>query len=199
MPRYRPKVFFIGFNKTATTAFHHLFLNNSYKSFHHSERLGKQRKYLGNIIKKNLEKRRNALTGADTFDCYSEMLYVSGDMYYDGIHDFKILDRQYPNSYFILQTRNEDDWIKSRLNHKSTGLSFQERCKTALNISNDSKLERYWRDKRNSHYNLVYDHFRNSSKFLVFDIDKDDIIKLKNFLIKDYQLNTKYWERHNVT
>ena len=82
------KIFVIGFNKTATTTFHKLFLNNNLKSQHADK--------------------KNEYWDTDKYDCFSD----KGNW-----HNFKKLNTAYPNSTFILNVRRLDEWIMSRFKH----------------------------------------------------------------------------------
>jgi hypothetical protein len=88
------KVFCIGFNKTGTSSLHALFMNCGMKSVH--------------AIDWPLFSR--FARGRDFFQmaqCYSD-----GEK-----SDFVQLDNWYPQSVFILNTRNERDWLRSRVKH----------------------------------------------------------------------------------
>jgi len=84
------KIFFIGFNKTGTTTYYNL-LKDKYKSVHNCKwsfisRLDNTKK-----VKKYFSK---------------------SDVFCDGeCSNFSKLDKLYPNSKFILNTRPIKDWI----------------------------------------------------------------------------------------
>ena len=81
------KYFVIGFNKTATSTLHHLFLKNNLKSQHKKSKFWNTSKY----------------------DCFSDI--TSGDQIW------KELDKKYENSIFILNVRELDKWLISRFKH----------------------------------------------------------------------------------
>ena len=58
----RPKVFFIGFNKTATCAVHELFLKNEYNSVHHRDNNGNN---LALSMQKNIINKNDILTNLE--------------------------------------------------------------------------------------------------------------------------------------
>jgi len=199
MQHSRPKVFFIGFNKTATTSFHKFFESNGYKSFHHSKVLDNEKKYLGNTIRQNLEKNIKLLHTIDAQDVYSDFCFCKNNVYFEANEHFNLLDVQYPNSYFVLQIRNENDWIKSRFNHRPKGLEyFYIRTMNALNI-NETKLEVFWRKQRKKLHKKIIKYFKDSRRFLIFDIDHDKIHKLTGFLQRSYTLDSRYWKYYNVS
>ena len=86
------KYFVIGFNKTATTTFHNLFLQNNLKSQHMKSRYW----------------------DTSTYDCFSDI--TSGD------NIWKNLDKIYTDAVFILNIRNLDKWLISRFKHGLRGM-----------------------------------------------------------------------------
>ena len=76
------KYFVIGFNKTATTTFHNLFLKN------------------------NLTSQHSTRWNTDKYACFSD----NGP-----VNNYKELDLKYENSIFILNVRELDKWLISRL------------------------------------------------------------------------------------
>lgn len=84
------KVFAIGFNKTGTTSLHDIFQDLGYHSYH----------------------------GKAWRDTGRKMIFHHYDAFTDGPpDDFRRLDRDFVGSKFILQTRDMDEWIDSRLEH----------------------------------------------------------------------------------
>ena len=84
------KVFSIGFNKTGSTSLHSIFKDLGYVSYH------------GTAWRKTLR----------------PMIYFFYDSFCDGVpDDFRRLDKMFPKSKFILQVRNLDEWLDSRLEH----------------------------------------------------------------------------------
>lgn len=81
------KYFVIGFNKTATTTFHHLFTVNGLKSQHNKS----------NYWKTNV------------YDCFSDI--TSGDDIWKKCYS------KYPKGIFILNVRSLDKWLISRFKH----------------------------------------------------------------------------------
>lgn len=82
------KYFVIGFNKTATSTFHNLFLENNLTSQHFG--LSKSK------------------WNTDNYQCFSD----NGNL-----HNYKELDLKYENSIFILNVREIDNWLISRFKH----------------------------------------------------------------------------------
>jgi hypothetical protein len=96
------KIFQIGFNKCGTRSMHNFFIDLGLKSFHKWEKLSP-------TIQTNIKNNECLLKGVDDYDCFLDCVEI--------LDNYKLLDLQYPNSLFILNTRNRDDWITSRLTH----------------------------------------------------------------------------------
>lgn len=190
----RPKVFFIGFNKTATTSFDYLFKHSGYRTYHSLDSKGFS---LAATMHSNYKNGKRMLVGIDDADCYSDLTFSSYQRYIEANEYFKELDNEYPNSYFILQTRNMDDWIESRLNHSDKD-SFLERCITVLHCNKQDVIRR-WKDLKIAHFSNVRRYFQDHTRFLEFNIDIDDISKLIDHVSPHYVLNAGRWKRLNVT
>lgn len=186
------KVFFIGFNKTATTSLHHLFLNSGYTSIHHKHK----KNYLAVTIERNYLNKRPILDSIDFTDCYIDLVYSDNFHYIEANKYFKEFYKEYPDSFFIFQKRDVDSWVRSRSLHKGNE-TFLKRVGNALSLS-DKEVQEYWRQLYFEHYRNVALFFKNKENFLEFDID-DDIEILINFLSPEIEINKNEWEFHNVT
>jgi hypothetical protein len=92
---------------------------------------------------------------------------------------YKELDKEYPNSKFILNVRDVEDWIKSRLNHEG----YLDSYKFITGLDDDS-IVTHWKDIWFKHINDVQEYFKNrESDFIMFDIKKEST-KLINFMSK---------------
>ena len=116
----KPKIFQIGFNKCGTVSLWVLFkyyCKPSIPCIHWDD--GK----LALKIENNLHQDKPLLSGYDYYTFYSDMESVFYENSYPTIIEaykyYQILDKQYPHSKFILNTRNVDNWILSRINFKS--------------------------------------------------------------------------------
>ncbi len=88
------KIFCIGFNKTGTTSLHHFFQGCNLKSTHNPHWV-------------NFTKYRFGKPYFWRYQCYCD-----GEQ-----SDFFRLHRWFPDSLFILNDRNEKDWLYSRIKH----------------------------------------------------------------------------------
>ncbi|MDB6024285.1 MAG: hypothetical protein JWM68_508 [Verrucomicrobiales bacterium] len=167
------KVFQIGFNRCGTLSLHTLFETNNYASIHWENGRLAQR------IQENFDSRQPLLTGYEKFVFYCDMERLTSARWISiYITHFKELDRQYPGSRFILNTRNVEHWIASRLSHVDYAKRF---CQCIEGDQNE--LVQLWRRHWQQHHANVLKHFAGRpNSLLVFDIDTDSISKIKGFL-----------------
>lgn len=129
--RNAKKVFAIGENKSGTTSLHRLFQEFGYKSYH----------------------------GTKWRDTSRTGLYRLYDAFCDGIpDDFRKLDRMFPNARFILQVRELDAWIDSRLEHIRRLPPGKKRH--AHWTIKESSI-RAWTIQRNAYHIDVLTHFKD--------------------------------------
>ena len=100
-PKDDSKIFCIGLNKTGTTSLHHALEILGFKSIHWRDNLTTTIKH---EILKNYLKRKDIITGYHHYDAFSDWDLMGSSQYI-----FKEFERQYPNSYFIINIRNKED------------------------------------------------------------------------------------------
>lgn len=129
--RERRKIFSIGFNKTGSTSLHDLFKTLGYLSYH------------GTAWRKTSRL----------------WIYYGYDAFCDGVpDDFAKLDRMFPGSKFILQVRNLDEWIDSRLDHiRREPNKDRKDFDDDWNMSDEAVYS--WVRKRNIYHASVLRHF----------------------------------------
>ncbi|MDZ7805798.1 MAG: sulfotransferase [Gracilimonas sp.] len=101
------------------------------------------------------------------------------------IQIFKKINEQYPNSRFILNTRNRDNWIQSRLNlnqNIDNRITYRS-CTCGDNVhGTKEELIQCWKEEWNRHHNKVLSYLEDKpDKLLYFNITKDPIDKLVHF------------------
>jgi hypothetical protein len=192
------RIFQIGFNKCGTLSFHKLFHDHcipTVTSIHWN------RGYLARDIHDNILNGRRPLEGYESYTFYSDMecfrtcneqiSFVSIAKDY-----FDLLDLNYPNSKFILNTRNIDSWISSRLRHTcdfspirygfterlTDSIPYIEYHKQAYKVDKVDELVKIWRDEWYTHHDNVITHFTYRPRdLLVYDIEKDPFTKISDF------------------
>lgn len=190
------RIFQIGLNKCGTLSIHRLF------SDYTEQRLNSVHWENGTLaynMQQNLNKGLPILTGYDHIEVFTDMethIIKDGiDSYLFMFKYYQIIDQQYPNSKFILNTRNIYNWIISRLNHQS-GWKIQDGKPIKLDrteayykshmrmygVNSLSKLITIWEKEWHDHHNSVIDYFKNrQNDLLIFNIESDSIDKIKSF------------------
>jgi len=187
------KVFFLGFNKTATTSIHRLFEFSDYVSYHHL--IGG--KNLAKVMDGNLRNNKPILHNISGATAYSDLSYYKKNQTIEGNQWYSELYKEYPDSFFILQTRNIDDWLDSRTKHKKG--HFIRRCMNSHDVETKDEMRELWRKEREDRENKIRIFFRGHPKFMVFDIDNDPIDRLIRHLKPEIKLNKDGWQVHNKT
>lgn len=207
------KIFQIGFNKCGTTSLYDLFseyTNPKIKCVHWD--YGK----LALSIKNNLNQNIAALSSYEDFVFFSDMesySFSDGQYRYDFLFKyFDVLDNQYPKSKFILNTRDINKWIISRLNHindyiiKNNTLEIIDGREPyyisymkSFKIKDLSDLVLAWTNEWYEHHNIVMNYFKDRPKdLLVFNIDTDNLDKIKSFFPQIQFLSNKLPHSHKT-
>ncbi|WP_038175365.1 glycosyltransferase family 2 protein [Vibrio pacinii] len=193
---FRKKIFIIGFNRVATRSLHYLFLKNGLASVHWDNNnlagsmwanLKKGRKLLSNgeVVNKEV----NSPVKYSKAQVFSDITFPEHNL--DAKDFYKFLDNQYPDSLFILNVRNVEDWIRSRNKHSKGKLV---RILTEYHGVCASELEEIWRTMWLDTIDDMHKYFSGRSDFLVFDIDCDDGNKLKEFFSKHFVLDASSYD-----
>lgn len=175
---YEKKVFQIGFNKCGVT-FLYYFLNDlGYRTVHWDGG------GIALMMEHNLKcENYNILRGYDEkFDAFLYMEHV--DFMLFGYNHYKQIDIDYPNSKFILNTRDIDTWIEKKMEMTHDVECFMQ----FLKLDNEKELKDYWRKQWIKHHVEVLNYFgeeRIGKDLLVYDVDKDNPRRLYLFLNDD--------------
>jgi hypothetical protein len=177
-----PRVFLIGFNRCGTRTIHWYFKSNGYQAVHWDK--GK----LANRIFRNLVDSAPLLTGYEEYSVFSDMEdIVRGVFAFEAYKLYPYLSAQYPGSLFILNTRDVDKWLKSRLEHGG----YAKKWKNLLSVESDEELLSSWRRDWVRHHENVERFFAPGQyRFLKFDIENDTPEKL-NLALPEYQLDVE--------
>lgn len=167
-----PFVFVIGYNKTGTTALHYFFQDNGWPSLHWDH--GR----LAQTMLTNAIKGRRLLRGYDhRFRVFSDMVFDTMDFRFEANSMFPALDRQYPESYFILNTRPETAWLSSRQAKyfRRFQMTMPELECRVSGLSEPSEAVNKWLLERREFEARVRSYFRGSDFFLDLDITRRDV------------------------
>jgi hypothetical protein len=166
-PRASPRIFQIGFNKCGTRTINYFLKANGIAGVHWQG--GK----LARNMFRNLTEGWPLLAGYDDYVAFSDMEYLSDKVFLEAYKLFPILHQQYPDAVFILNTRDRDRWVKSRLTHG--GGRYAAMFKEAFGLASDEALTEAWKEDWARHHARALDYFRSSGGRLVrFDIEQDD-------------------------
>lgn len=170
------KIFQIGFNKCGTASLHHFFKKNGLVSAHFEGGL------LAETIFSNAENNMPLLSGIEQFDAYTDMEHITEHGYkYVAEKYFKQLYEQYPDSVFILNTRNIEQWLSSRIKHNKGSYLTRYRC--IMDVQSHEIIE-HWRKEYQEHVSEVLAFFANkpTANFYHLDLDKNGINDIGNYL-----------------
>ncbi len=189
--RLNPNIFIVGFNKSGSTTLHQYFKSNKLRSVHWDG--GR----MAVAMQANFSAGRPVMAGYDrAFTVFSNMMFLNKKILIEGNALFRNMNADYPESYFIYNTRNIDDWIASRLTHD--GGRFFELNKAAFQTSDRDKTIKIWKDTRLNFETDIRQHFHSSPRFLELDITAPDPQKTVNGFLKS-DFDETYWKWQNKT
>lgn len=213
----RPRVFQIGFNRCGTKTIAIFFHRNGYRAAHW------QKGKLAAGIELARREGKPLLHYVGGFDVYTDMERVaqrrtipfrverelrrrrSAEERERPIYAFKFfrsLDRQYPGSKFILNVRNVDDWIQSRLRFGGDDGRGYRFCVHGERVHRDAEaLAACWREEWETQVRDVREHFAGRpDDLLIFDIDEDDPERFGRFFAGTrWELDPSLWPWTNRT
>lgn len=185
------KIFVIGLNKCGTNSIHQLFARSGLNSLHfRAPGVGNAAVRLVN----NICAGRPCLHGMDQFQAYSDLSYADAKLYIEGAHFFRQFQAEYPDAWFILNTRDEASWLESRLTHRNGTLRSRA---TKIYDVDDAGLREVWRGQFRSHHSSVRAHFDGSERFIEFRIDNDPVERIAHFLRPDFDIDVTHWAQRN--
>lgn len=185
------KVFLIGFNKCGTRSFHDLFVRSGYDGVHWAK--GR----LALDIDESWSTGMTPLQGfADDAVVFSDMecVHLGSDNFVEGYKYFAFLDEKFPDSRFILNTRDVDKWLASRMAHARG--RYARYYMDHLGLEDRSDLEAYWRNDWHLHHRQVLDHFGGpGGKLMTYDIERDTPEKIAEFLSDRFDISPTNWRK----
>ena len=213
----RPRIFQIGFIRCGTDSICVFFRRNGYRAAHW--RKGK----LAEGMELARLRGEPLLTWVEDYDVYTDMERVTlrrrfrgrilrwllEELGVDELREpvyafkyFRLLDRQYPGSKFILNVRDVDNWIASRLRFEAADGRPYRFCVHGEHAhGTEAELADCWRREWNEHTADVRDHFAGRpDDLLVFDVEKDDPGRLADFFARSgHRLDPGLWPWMNRT
>jgi hypothetical protein len=137
-------------------------------------------------MRRNLSCGRKVFDGVEDYVFYSDLIYSTPKETYEGATAFREILRDYPDTILILNFRDREEWIASRLKHGHG--EFMRREMNARGLENQDDLVAQWRSEWDSHLASVRGFMAsNPAQLIEFDIDRDEAAKLSEKL-PDYNL-----------
>ncbi len=161
---FENKVFFIGYNKTATCSIHDIFIKNNIKSLHYPP--------------------WNNLPLSE-YQVFSD----SGDVLnFKTLFNYEIFEKSHPSSMFVLNTRSLDGWLRSMSLHNYWRGKYKGNT-YGYPITKEH-IKRWVINKNKYYMDLLLYFMDKPSKILVLDIDKPDWTNYmcKFFGLKHYNI-----------
>ena len=180
------KVFQIGFNKCGTKSLYTFFKQNGHRSIHNNKSIEEY------TLKSNHAKGKLLCDGADGIILWSDIRYVQ--------RNFSILANQYPDSKFIFNVRNFDNWLQSKQRQTNRPFAKYDKYNREYIDKYDIKIlfKEYWKAYWIIHTTDIEEYFVGvqSKRLLVFDIEKDTGEKIADFLPELKFHNLKFPHRN---
>ena len=181
------KIFQIGFNKCGTKTLHNYFCRNGMSGLHWDEGRLAQR------IFANLASGSDLLQGYEQFDVFTDMEYLDDlGSYLEAYKLFPHLAAQYPNAVFILNTRNRESWIRSRLAHGKER-SYARRAMLHYKVTSIHELTNIWRAEWERHHREVTEFFRDKPFRLIVCRIETDLPRILDKSLPECQLNARHY------
>lgn len=170
--RISRRVFFLGFNKTATSALWMLMSASGLRAIHSSGngklfgRPAAERQsipHAADHIAANLVAGRDPIKGLEAYDVFMDLTVDTKDL----CLAFEAFYAAHPNALFVLNTRPEEDWLRSRCNHRRMLKSAAK----AWEMS-EAQVQERWRSSYRQHHNRMRGFFADTApeQFLEWDI-----------------------------
>lgn len=118
----------------------------------------------------------------ETVTAFSDMIHVDHENVLEPFREFEYIYRYYPDAYYILNTRNAFDWVRSRKNHGT----LYERYKSALGCNTDSEVVERWMMDWYAHHHECVGFFSGNQKFMIYDVDRMKPEDIAAFLSDDF-------------
>jgi hypothetical protein len=186
------RIFQIGFHKCGTTTLFKLFQKNGIPSVHYDSG------FLADSIHNNHKKNKPLLDfnyRKKVFFSDMENIYNKDCILYIPQKYFKDLDREYPNSKFILNIRDKDNWIKSRCKHDN---GFYLKSISVILNKSESEVVEMWKSEWDTHNLNVINYFKDRpNDLLIFNIEKDRPQKIYKFFKPYITLNMRHYSHYN--
>ena len=149
---------------------------NGLNAVHHVYSRGGEKRNIATDIEENMEAGRLPLDGMDEIDAFTDVEFISSTKIIQGNQFFPEIMSSYPDMKFILNIRNRDDWIKSRV-------SFPDYMKRHIEYHglDESSIVKMWENEWDDHIKSVIDTIPKD-RLLVMNIEEPNRDEVDDFL-----------------
>lgn len=190
--RHLPRVVLVGFNKTATRSFARLFEGAGHPSLHHKlRRPMRPSRTIAKMMRDNVKAGRRVFKGVEDFTFFSDLVYVTDSVAFEGNSVYREILHDYPDTILILNLRDREDWIRSRMKHGHG--EFADRYGKALGLKSFEEVQDHWRAQWDEQVAGVRAFMADKPGQLIeYNIDTDKIEDLIAQL-PQYELDAQDW------
>jgi hypothetical protein len=170
-----PRVVQIGFHKCGTRSFQRLFEGAGHRVVQHKLRRPlRPSRNAALLIRENLRAGRRIFAGMEQFTFYAGLIYQTENESFEPIRHFREIMRDYPDTILLLNVRDREDWIRSRLKHGHG--EFARRVMRQRGIDDSKDLADVWRRDWDTHLSEVRAFMTDRPAQLVeFNLDTDSV------------------------
>lgn len=146
-----------------------------------------------------MQENRFILSGYEHYDAYTDMEHATAEDFCYGFMYYREIFEQVEDSMFILNTRDKDNWIKSRLDHHihETNESYAACYQEFYGLDDVSAVIARWRNDWDAHHAAVQDLIP-PERLLVFNIEADSPLRLCEFVGLDDSA-ARHYGHENIT
>lgn len=190
--RELPKVVQVGFHKCGTRSLGLLFQRAGHPVVHGKIRARwRPSRNAALQMRRNLAAGRKVFAGLEGFTFYADLLYQTKRDSFEGFRRFREILRDYPGTILLLNLRDREDWIQSRMRHGHG--EFAKRVMRQRGIASREALADHWRREWDDHISDVRQYMAAYPEQLVeFDLDTDPVQHLLQHL-SAYGLRAEDW------
>lgn len=188
-----PRVVQIGFHKCGTRSLERLFRQAGHRVVKFKLRRPFRRsRNAALLIRQNLEAGRKAFAGMEDFTFYADLIYQTEQDAFEPIRHFREILRDYPDTVLLLNVRNREDWIRSRLRHGHG--EFLRRVMRQRGVDSAEQVAAAWRQEWDDHLEDVRSFMAvRPSQLVEFDLDTGSVEALISRL-SAYGLRAADWD-----
>ncbi len=192
MTKPLPRVVQVGFNKCATRSLTDLFAGSGHLAAHHKfKHTLRKNQNIALLMRENKRRGRPMFEGFDQHVFYADLMSQTKSETYEAFKDFRQILADYPDTILLLNYRDRENWINSRLKHGHG--TFAEMAMQANGLKSIEDCADFWRNDWDAHLADVRTFMADYPDQLVeFDTDNETVEDLIARL-PAYHLDAKAW------